>query len=89
MLTTGYKFEDPKIKLDKDPLQHRVYFLTYVESLEMIFSQYKETHEVLLYYPTIVGEDIKYNVNKVIGNLLHVNIDDHSRTLFDEYQYME
>ena len=44
---------------------------------------------MLLYYPTIVGEDIKYNVNKVIGNLLHVNIDDHSRTLFDEYQYME
>ena len=40
-------------KLDEDPLQHRNYFLTFVESLEMIFYQYKETCEVILDYPKI------------------------------------
>ena len=48
-----------KFKTDKDPLQRRTYFLTFVESLEMIFFQYKETCEVLLYYPKIGGENIK------------------------------
>ena len=42
--------------MDEDPLQHRIYFLTFVESLEMIFSQYKETCGVLLDYPKIGGE---------------------------------
>ena len=44
--------------MDGDPLQRRIYFLTFVESLEMIFSQYKETCEVLLDYPKIGGDDI-------------------------------
>ena len=30
-------------------------------------------------YPTIGGEDIKYQVKKAIRNLLHENIDVHSR----------
>ena len=34
-------------------------FLTFIESLEMVFSQYKETYEVLLDYPKIGGEDIR------------------------------
>ena len=45
--------------MDEDPLQRRVYFLTFIESLEMIFSRYTETCEVLLYYPRMGGEDIK------------------------------
>ena len=45
----------------------------------MIFSQYNETCEILLDYPTIGGEDIKDYVKKSIGNLLHANIDVHSR----------
>ena len=45
--------------MDENPLQRRVYFLTFVESLEMIFSWYTETCEVLLDYPKIGGEDIK------------------------------
>ena len=44
--------------MDEDPLQRRIYFLTLVESLEMIFSQYKETCGVLLDYPKILGDYI-------------------------------
>ena len=59
-------------KMDKDPLQRRIYFLTFVESLEMIFSQYKETCEVLLDYPKIGGDDIIEDyAKKAIRNLLH------------------
>ena len=50
----------------------------------MIFSQYKEACEVLLDYPKIGGEVIKDYVRKDIRNLLHENINDHSRRLFDE-----
>ena len=50
----------------------------------MIFSQYKETYEVLLDYPTIGGENIKYYVKRENRNLLHGNIDVHSRRLIDE-----
>ena len=51
----------------------------------MIFSQYKGTCEVLLYYPEIVGEDIKDYVNKAIRNILRENIDVHSRRLISEF----
>ena len=47
----------------------------------MIFLQYKETWELLIDYPTIGGEDIKYHVNKAIRNLLHENIDVYIRSL--------
>ena len=40
-LVTAYKSKIIKFKLGEDPLQRRVYFLGFVESLEMIFSQYK------------------------------------------------
>ena len=59
LLTTAYTLKIIKFKLDEDPLQRRIYLLTFIESLEMKFSQYKETCEVLLYYPKIVGEDLK------------------------------
>ena len=45
--------------MDEDPLQHRIFFLTVVELLEMIFSQYTETCELLIDYPKIGGNDIK------------------------------
>ena len=45
--------------MDEDRLQRQIYFLTFVESLETIFSQYKETCEVLLDYPKIGGGNIK------------------------------
>ena len=52
--------------MDEDLLQRRIYFLTFIESLEMIFSQYTETCEVLLDYPKIGGDDIEYFAKKYI-----------------------
>ena len=72
--------------MDEDPLHHRIYFLTFVELLEMIFSQYTETYEVLLDYPKIGGDDIieDYAKNAII-NLLHANIDVHIRKLIYDF----
>ena len=67
--------------MDEDPLQCRIYFLTFIESLEMIFPQYTETCEVLLDYPRIGGEDIKDFAGKAIRNILCANIDVHIRIL--------
>ena len=36
------KIKTIKFKLDEDPLQRRIYFLTFVESLEMIFHSKKK-----------------------------------------------
>ena len=82
---TAYKSKIIKFKLDEDPLQRRIYFLTFVESLKMIFSQYKGTCEVLLDYPKIGGEYIKDFVRNSIRNLLHENIDVHSRRFISEF----
>ena len=52
----------------------------------MIFSQYRETCEVLLDYPKIGRDDVIENyVEKAIRNLLHANIDVHSRRLIAEF----
>ena len=68
--------------MDEDPLQCRIYFLAFVESLEMVFSQYIETCEVLLDYPKIGGDGIIENYAKnAIRNLLRANIYVHSRRL--------
>ena len=55
VLTTAYKSKIIRFKLGEDPLQRQIYFLTFVELLDMIFSQYTETCEVLLDYPEIGG----------------------------------
>ena len=61
--------------MDEDSLNHRIYFFTFIDSLDVIFSQYRETCEVLLDYPKIGGDDvIEDNVKKAIRNLLHANI---------------
>ena len=52
----------------------------------MIFSQYRETCEVLLHYPKIGGDDIIEDyAKKSIRNILHENIDSHSRRLISEF----
>ena len=52
----------------------------------MIFSQYRETCEVILDYPKIGGGDfIGDYAKKDIRNLLHANIDVHSRRLIAEF----
>ena len=86
LLTTAYKSKTIRFKMDEDPLQSQIYFLTFVELLEMIFSQYIETCEVLLDYPKIGGDDIIEDFSKkAIMNLLHANIDVHSKILFAEF----
>ena len=54
-------------------------------SLEMVFSKYKETCEVLLDYPNIGGEDIKYYFKKAIINILNANINVYSLRLISEF----
>ena len=72
--------------MDEDPLQRRICFLTFIDSLHMIFSQFTETCEVLLDYPKIGGDDvIKEYLKKAIINLLHANIDVQSRKLIAEF----
>ena len=71
--------------MDEDPLQRRIYFLTFIDSLDMIFSEYRETCEVILDHPKIGGDDVKDHAKHVIRNLLHANIDVHSRRLITEF----
>ena len=52
----------------------------------MIFSQYRETCEVLLDYPKIGGDDvIEDYAKKAIRNLLYANIGVHRRILIAEF----
>ena len=54
--------------------------------MALIFSQYTETCEVILDYPKIGGDDvIEDYAKKAIINLLHANIDVHSRIFIDEF----
>ena len=55
LLTTAYKSKIIRFKMDEDPLQHQIYFITFIDLLDIIFSQYIETCEVLLDYPKIGG----------------------------------
>ena len=72
--------------MHEDPLQHRIFFPTIVESLEVTFLQYTETCEVLLDYPKIGGDAfIEDDAKKAIRNILHANIDVHSRGLIAEF----
>ena len=71
--------------MDEDPLQRRINFLTFVDSLDVISSQYRKTCEVILDYPKIGGGDfIEYHAKKSSRNLLHANIYLHSRILIIE-----
>ena len=38
LLTTAYKSKIIRFKLDEDPLQRRIYFLIFIDSLNMVFS---------------------------------------------------
>ena len=71
--------------MDEDPLQRRIYFLTFIDSIDMIFSQYRETCESLLDYPKIGGDDVKDYAKQAIRNLLHANSDIHTRRLISEF----
>ena len=52
--------------MDEDQIQSQIYFLTFVESMGIIFSQYKESCEVILDYPKIGGEIIKNSKKRIL-----------------------
>ena len=82
---TEYKSNIIRFKMHEDPLQRRIYFLTFIDSLDMIFSQYRETCQVLIDYPKIGGDDVIEDYEKkAIINLLNANINVHSRRLIGE-----
>ena len=55
---TAYKLKIIRFKMNEDPLQRLIYYLTFIASLDMIFYQYRETCEVLLDYPRIGGDNV-------------------------------
>ena len=55
LLETAYKLKVLAFKLNEDPPQHHIHFLTFMVSLKIIFSQYKESWEVLLDHQKIGG----------------------------------
>ena len=59
LLTTSHKSKIIRFKLDEDPLQRQVYFLTFVESLEIIFPSIKKLVNYLQIIQKIGGENIK------------------------------
>ena len=71
--------------MDEDPLQRQIYFLTFIDSLNMVFSQYRETYEVLRDYPKLEHENIKFYAKMAIRNLLHANSCVHIRRLISEF----
>ena len=71
--------------MDEDPLQRRIYFLTFIDSLNMVFLQYRETYEVFRDYPKLEGENIKEYAKMAIRNLLHANSCVNSRKLIAEF----
>ena len=79
LLTTAFESKMIRFKLDEDPLQRRIYFLTFIDSLNMVFPQYIETYEVLRNYPKMEGENVKDYAKIAIRNLLHANSCVHSR----------
>ena len=85
LLTTSFKSEMIRFKLDEDPLQRRIYFLTFIDSLSMVVSQYRETYEGLRDYPKMEGGNVKDYAKQAIRNLLHANSCVHSRRLIAEF----
>ena len=61
--TTAFKSKMISFKLDEDPLQRRIYFLTFIDSLNMVFHNI----EKLMKYSEIIQNwrgEIKKNIQK-------------------------
>ena len=85
LLTDAYKSKVINFTLDEDPLQRRVYFPSFVNSLKIVLSQFKETYIVLMEYASIRGNDSLDYAKNATWNLFHSYIDAHSQILIDEY----
>ena len=67
LLIFAYKSNIIRFKMDEYPLQLHIYFLTFIDLLDMIFSQYRETCEVLLDYPKIGGDEVIKDYAKMLS----------------------
>ena len=74
-----------KFKLYEDPLQHQVYFLSFMISLKIVLSQFSQAYMLLMDHPSIKGEEIPYYAEKATWNLLCAYIYAHSQRLIDEF----
>ena len=86
LLKADYKSNFGKFKFDEDPLQRRVYFLSFINSHKIVLSQFLETKIMLMDYPFIRGEDFPEYAKKAIWNLFHAYKYAHSQILNYEYQ---
>ena len=84
LLKVKYKSKAIKFKLDEDKLQRQIYLLSFINSLGIILSQYKETYMLLIDYTYIIGDDLSDYAKKATQNLLHKYIDANSQILIDE-----
>ena len=83
LLTDAQKLEVVMCKLDEDPLQHRVHFLSFMNALKIILSQLKETYMLIMEFLSIRREDLPDYSKNTTWNLLHTYIDAHSQILID------
>ena len=85
LLMTAYKSKIIRFKLDEDLFQLRIYFLAFVESPEMIFpniNKFVKYFYIIQKWRDYIKEFAK---KKDIRNLLHPNINVHSRRLIAEF----
>ena len=61
------------------------FLLSFMSSLKIFLSQFKETCMLLMDYPSIRGEYLLDYAKNDIWNLLHAHIDANSQILRDEY----
>ena len=74
-----------KFKLDEDPLQHRVYFLNFINSIKNCYHKFKHTCMFVMEYPYIEGEGMPDYRKQATWNLLHEYIYAHRQILIYEY----
>ena len=72
--------------MDEDPLQRRIYFLTFIDSLDMIFLNKEELLKSfqIIQIVFLVGR-VKYYAKQAIRNLLYANSAVHSRRFIAEF----
>ena len=85
VLTTAFKSKMIRFKLDEDPLQRWIYFLTFIDSLNMVFPNIEKLMKCSDIIQKMEGGTVKDYAKQAIRNLLHVNSCVHSRILIAEF----
>ena len=85
ILTSAYKLKVITFKLDEDPLQSQVYFLSFMNSLKLFLSQFKENFLLSMDYPSTRRKDMSDYSKKATCKPFNSYIDEHIQILIDEY----